>query len=95
MLPNLQTSTHLYLQWNRITVIENFEHLKNLKKLYLGHNEIQKLTGLSHLNYLEELHIERQHLPDNFEFEFETDCLGCISVWINILLEQYIFDICS
>lgn len=78
--PNLRTLTHLYLQWNRIKTIENFDNLTNLKKLYLGHNEITELNGLCNLDNLEELHIENQNLPKNIEFEFDVDCLEYISV---------------
>lgn len=70
--------THLYLQRNQITHIENLDHLENLKKLYLGYNRIQRLENLHNLRRLEELHLEFQRFSGNFSFD--TDTLTELSV---------------
>jgi hypothetical protein len=54
--------THLYLQHNAITKIENLEALQNLQKLYLGYNNIIVVEGLENMKKLQELHIENQKI---------------------------------
>lgn len=64
--------THLYLQRNQITRIENLENLKNLKKLYLGYNRIHRLENICSLHRLEELHLECQRFSGDFSFDGDT-----------------------
>lgn len=72
--------THLYLQWNRITHIDNLHCLTNLKKLYLSYNEISHVGGIERLVHLEELHLEYQKLCGNQLVSIDVNSLCGVSV---------------
>lgn len=72
--------THLYLQHNNITKIENLESLQNLQKLYLGHNNIIIIEGLENTKQLQELHVESQKIPFGESLCFEPRSAFALSV---------------
>lgn len=72
--------THLYLQHNNLTKIENLDSLTNLVKLYLGYNSISVVEGLENLTFLKELHIEKQRLDLGESLCFEPRTLITLSV---------------
>lgn len=74
--------THLYLQHNAITKMENLESLQNLQKLYLGHNNIIVVEGLENTKKLQELHIESQRIPLGELLCFEPRSILTLSVSI-------------
>eukprot|EP01083_Nonionella_stella_P023697 65572_1 len=51
-LLQLSSLEWLDLSFNSIRVIENLDHLKQLKKLYLVNNKIKKMNGLNHMTAL-------------------------------------------
>lgn len=72
--------THLYLQHNAITKMENLESLGNLQKLYLGYNNIIVVEGLENMKKLQELHIESQMIPSGESLCFEPRSALALSV---------------
>ncbi|XP_060076485.1 leucine-rich repeat-containing protein 46-like [Ylistrum balloti] len=60
--------TNVYLQKNKIQVIQNLECLKNLTFLTLADNQISQVEGLTHLNKLLLL-----DLSNNFIHHFQID----------------------
>jgi len=75
--------THLYLQHNVITKVENLGSLQNLEKLYLGHNNIIVVEGLESIKKLQELHIENQRISLGESLRFEPRTAFTLSVSIN------------
>lgn len=91
--------THLYLQHNTITKIENLESLENLQKLYLGHNNIIVVEGLENTKKLQELYIESQKIPLGESLCFEPRSAFILSVRVpfepqRLSLCRLIIEIC-
>ncbi|XP_033762361.1 leucine-rich repeat-containing protein 46-like [Pecten maximus] len=56
--------TNVYLQKNKIQVLQNLECLKNLTFLTLADNQISQVEGLSHLHKLLFLDLSHNHIHD-------------------------------
>jgi protein phosphatase 1 regulatory subunit 42 len=77
--------THLYLQHNRITRMENLNNLHRLTKLYLSYNSISVVEGLEELTQLTELHIASQNLPKGEKLHFDPRTLKTLSNCLIVL----------
>lgn len=73
---------------NRISKMEGFQDLVNLKKLYLEKNLISRLEGLQNCRVLEELHLNNQLMAEQTFFTFDEYSLAAISKSIRILMLQ-------
>lgn len=76
---NLTSLIQLSLYDNRISKMEGFKDLVNLRKLYLEKNLIYRLEGLESCRMLEELNLNNQLVSTEMFFTFDEYSLAAIS----------------
>lgn len=72
--------TNLYLQNNKIKIIDNLNCNVELKVINLDSNYISRLEGLTYQNKLEQLSLSNQHLPPSVHFSYDTETLNTLAV---------------
>lgn len=82
-LAQLCNLKHLFISNNKIRLIENLDHCKDLETIDLRHNQLQEISGIAHLTKLSSLSVSGNRISEIFPHNFSTDKLVFLGLYGN------------